>query len=310
MRENDINFPTITICFDDDNKIDLKKVLIKCSFNTIPCDFNEFETQSIRSIFNDIKYCYIYNNGRNSSGHSVEIKMSNSINHLEGLKLSFYLKNAKQRIFYHLGEPNENHSYKEIKSSIDARHKRYLIIEKLVEVKLERPYNPCDSDRTIKQSLDLKIKNKMRADVYTQLVCYDACMNIYIEQNCNCSLVDRIFVNYTECYNCFKNEHRLFNFTKRCSNLCPLECNKTYYDVRKEGVSDENSGYSNDELSDMRDWLLKMDNITKITDYQIQSKVAFMNFFFMDLKFTKITQIPKMIGSDIISNIGGKYQKF
>ncbi len=310
IRENEINFPTITFCFNDGSDYDLRTILIKCSYNNIQCSPDEFEKKKIRSIFGVAIYCHIYNNGMNSSGHNVEIKTSNHINHLEGLKLGFYLQNSRERIFYHVGDPKEVHAYNDIMHNIGYRTKRFLFIEKLVEHKLETPYNPCDSEQTIKESLDPQIKNKMVNDAYKQSYCLDICLEIYIENVCNCSLINRNFENETICYACFKKEHSTFDYTKRCKAACPLQCSMTYYYIQKEAMSDEEYRFNEIEMSAIREWLRLMKNITNISDDGIVRRVAYMNFKFLDLKYTKITQIPKMIASDIVSNVGGNFKDF
>ena len=295
VRENKMVFPAISVCFDNDETT-LQDSLIDCSFNDNSCSHDEFEFVRLLSNLGTKKHCYIFNGGKNSSGHIIPLKQTSKTNHFSGLKLSFF---ENTLVYYSVNDNNVKPTYDEIFSRLKTGQERFLIIDKLSEKKLDIPYNPCQNNKVIKQTLTPEILKSIGDYEYRQNNCYSICSMNYLTLACNCTFNESI--NCADS-NCLKVEYDAFDYTKQCSHLCPVECDSNHYTVKKQAVSYLPSG---EKLIELREWLKVKNKDSDLSDRKLISKIMYMNFFYENLKYTSITQIPKMIFSDLVSNVGG-----
>ena len=170
--------------------------------------------------------------------------------------------------------------------------------------KLEYPYNDCY--KNVSESLYNKtiidfIQNKN--NVYTQKECLELCRNLkYNETNsCNCSLKDLEENIYKKCYNtkrekCINEFMNDFNKLDLCTDFCPLECDSFRYEINqiiKPLLATGNCrGCSNIYGLDFETY----ENLAK--------KYFSFAVYYEELKYTLISQQPRINLFDLIFNIG------
>jgi hypothetical protein len=135
----------------------------------------------------------------------------------------------------------------------------------------------------------------------------------YYETNpCNCTFNpwDQVFVKcyvsvdiFSKLYKCseqyrtdFSEDH---SFEKRCSELCPLECDSIDYSLTTYTLDYPSVG--NISKRDKS----KHFNSKFRTYEEIHRNFYSLVIYYKDLKYTLIKEEPNMILADLISNIGG-----
>jgi hypothetical protein len=158
-----------------------------------------------------------------------------------------------------------------------------------IETKLGLPYNNCYKD--VKQfPYNKKLINFINSTnvIYKQVLCLEYCFKEYYlkENNCNCTNVSLGNV-WSNCYgkndtnssSCIWNYRSDFfekSIVDYCKEYCPLECDSVTY------------------TSTVNQFRNKKEN----REFQLR-------IFYKSLKYTSLTQYPKMVDFDLISNIGG-----
>jgi hypothetical protein len=247
--------------------------------------------------FQDSSYtgkCYRFNSGINMTSHSVSIKKTKRSGYNDGFYLE-YKSDANSltvSIYNQTQKPSTifNKGY-----YISAGTRNYFRIKRIYGTKLEDPYNDCLKDVS-KFTMNKFIIDYMKRKnwQYSEKECVRLCENLkYLEEcNCNCSLDNlddfpyKVYYYNNEQLNCYLKF--IDNFNKKnifhiCSEYCPLECDSFNYDIL---INSRTSGsLSNKDI------------------YGIY-------VFYEDLKYTLISQQPKMQFIDLISNIGGSLGLF
>jgi hypothetical protein len=255
------------------------------------------EWENYFEAFNDTSYigkCYRFNRGINVTNHSVPIQKSKRSGYNDG----FYFEFKSDANSFIVSIYNQTQNISTIFNKgyyISAGTRNYLRIKRIYDTKLEYPYNDCLENvskfTNKKFIIDYMEKKNWQ---YTNKECIRLCENLkYLEEsNCNCSLNNLDDYPYKVCYNndelkaCYIKFIDHFNkkdIFQICSEYCPLECDSFDYDI---SINSRASGS------------LSADNTTGIY------------VFYEDLKYTLISQQPKMQFIDLISNIGGSLGLF
>ena len=134
---------------------------------------------------------------------------------------------------------------------------------------------------------------------YRQIDCFSYCTAEVIIQNCNLTnetelikdeiLFQRYVSSYSVLTDCiydtyFKLADEKNGIVEQCSPQCPLECDSVSYSIT--------SSFSND-LENMKEG-----SISLIIQYNT------------DMKYTKISELPKTSFKDLVSNVGGMFGLF
>jgi len=275
-----------------------------CSIGKPTYKFNLFRFNNINltdewanyfEAFNDASYgkCFRFNSGTNITNHSVLIQTSKRSGYNDGFNLelksdvnsfivSIYNQSQKPSTIFNRG------------FYISVGSRNYFRIKRIYDTKLEYPYNDCLNDVS-KFAMNKTIINYMKNKSwdYSEKECSHLCENLkYLEEsNCNCSLNNfddylyKVCYNSTEQKNCY--DKFIDNFNKkdidRCSDYCPIECETFSYDI---------------SINLRTNQALSTSNIFGIYVY------------YEDLKYTLISQQPKIQFIDLISNIGGSLGLF
>ena len=146
---------------------------------------------------------------------------------------------------------------------------------------------------------------------YTQKDCFNLCLQDTLIQRCGCYSAQFNPLNSTvQCLNAVQvvcvikttKEYYNSDFSLKCSKYCPLECESITYSVSMSFADYPNPQYATNAALNSP---LKS-QISNNTAYDILKKsLVSINVFYSDLKYTSVSQIPKVSLEDLISNIGG-----
>lgn len=311
INEQQSEFPTISICHY--NNTDFKFEILDFWFNIRELK-NEWKNHF--ELYNDTKYgvCYRFNSGKNMSGHSIGIKNSTSAGIEYGLYLDLYIPplvtdygEFKIYINNHTMIPKTIYNKG---SFITSGSWHYFSIKRTFDQKLEEPYNTCLNDinnfKYDKTLIEFLINQKVK---YSQKECLNLCRNMkYLKlSNFSClnSLEDDLYLN---CYkkidekSVIRNQTLSFiesfqqnNSFKICSDYCPLECDSASFEISHDfepiiSYSKSSNGFY----------------YKKFQTYEnISRSFLSLHIYYEDLKYTLISQSPKMQVYDLVSNIGG-----
>jgi hypothetical protein len=303
IYEKESQFPTVSFCSRFEKNFEIK---------TYSFWFNN-EKQHIEKdlqVYFDPLFgkCYRFNSEK-------MIKYSKKSGWDDGLILNFYSKTT-----FDFGELIISiHNHTQTSTTIynkgyfiSSGCKNYFIIKRIYDNKLEKPYNDCFknvSKSEFNQTIINYLKSKNFA--YNQKDCVNLCKNLkYNETNtCECyldSLDDEIFIKcynssiLTKCIDKFLNYYSLKHINECESNYCPLECDSFEYDIDLYQQSILSSG----KISPV--YNTDIDYPADFKTYENVSKTYFsINVYYQDLKYTLISQQPKIEIFGLISNLGG-----
>jgi len=242
------------------------------------------------------------------SNQSIEIKRSKRKGRQSGFQLDFYFDSKRDYgemiVFIH------NHT----QMPLTVYNKGYVIsagcynhfdVERKNIQKLENPYNDCYknvSESPFKKTIIDFIRNKNKA--YTQKECLELCRNLKFNEtnSCSCLLKDleenvRQKCDNTKiesCINTFMND---FNRLDLCTDYCPLECDSFRYEINQITKPLLATGKCSGCLKTYGLNFETYENLTK--------SFFSLAVYYKDLKYTLITQQPRMDLFDLISSIAG-----
>jgi hypothetical protein len=286
--ESPTEFPAISICSrywsDDFSKNNLKDMLLECKYAGEECKTNMYN--HFEHYYDDLMlYCFRFNSGKNMSGHSIPIKNALIGGYDEGLWITWKTIGHLAIWIHDTNNAPKNHFENNRNGFINYAsngHDTEFAIEKFSDLKLGYPYNKCLEDvdlfKTNKQIIDyLKAINR----TLTRDICIDICFDLdYLEKNpCNCT--EKLGSVWDKCvlsdifFKCSIDYYRNVYLKNIANEKCPQQCKMTAYLVE-----------------------------TKLTTTSLKNLVRFQ-IYYKSLKHTVINQSPKIILSDLISNIGG-----
>ena len=308
----------------------LTDFLITCTFGLGDCKEDDFDW------YYDLMYgnCFTFNNGRNFMGQNVQIRSSSQAGMFFGFKFQLYVGNPlnvdKQiqssgvHIFIH-NRTNKPHYYEGVDVSIGEQTN--IIIKKEFYSKLGPPYSDCISNldpEDASHSFFYKsiFKSNRR---YNQKDCFDLCQQKDIIMKCKCynpffiKLDNVKACEYVNEIICALNETVFyFRENNNCSISCPSDCDNVVYSLSTTHSDFPNPNYAeylkkipmiqakflvkNNFSYNSRDYSNNSINI----DYNVLKRsISSISIFYEDLRYTKISQIPKMSFEDLLSNVGG-----
>ena len=310
----------------------LDDFLVDCYYGLYKCKADEF------SWFYDVSYgsCFTFNSGRNSKGERIKVHNSSQGGLLNGLKLEFFLADSLriQRSLPYSGLHVFVHN-KTIKPrpqegiAISKGENTNIVINRVFESKLEDPFSDCVSDLNTKDPSDSEF---LRAIIksnktYTQNDCMDLCLQNEIIKNCSCyyQFYDKLngfnlcdTISEVDCTIRITDIFLKTDPVKTCLPSCPLECDSIKYSLSTSHFNYPTRYYAEvlKELPLIKSKFVNAalaNNLTKvfvngsiIDDYEdLKNSVAMMSVYYEDLKYTRVSQIPKMTFIDLLANIGG-----
>jgi len=306
IYESESEFPTISICSHFESTMDV--TVLYFWFNNIEQSFGS----DLRA-YDDSSYgkCFRFNSDK-------IIKYSLKSGYDDGLILNFYLNTSSDYGDLYISIHNHTKMPETIYNKgyfISSGCKNYFSIKRIKDEKLEQPYNDCYKDvsqSNFNQTIINYLKSKNYA--YNQKDCISLCKNLKYNETSKCgcyldSLDDEIFI---KCYKinstiakCIDKFLTSFNtkIINECqSNYCPLECDSFEYDIGLYQQSILTSG----KISKFYNDSIHTGFTNDFKTYENVSKTFFsINVYYEDLKYTLISQQPKIELFGLISNLGG-----
>jgi hypothetical protein len=262
--------------------------------------------------YNDAFYgkCYRFNSGLNWTNQSIEIKKSKRIGSDEGLWLTLYANThfdfGELKLYIHNYTENPKNFYRK-GSIIASGTNNFFLVKRTLDQKLESPFNSCFKDINQfafnKTIIDYLNKTNRK---YSQVECYNLCfsLNFNLGNHCNCYLASLDEEPYFSCVDndsCLDQFNNNFKQIEKCSHLCPLECDQYSYEIFHTPHKIIGSGRIN-KFND--DYIYSI--LPEFQTYENVSKTYYLiNVYYEDLKYTLISQQPKIELFGLISNLGG-----
>ncbi len=310
--EHESQFPTISFCSEYDTNFHLDLLEFKFNYRNLLANWkNHFE------IYTDTSYgrCYRFNSGKNTSNQAIEIENSKKNELFDGLQLKFYSNTTFD--FGSLLVYIHNHT-KMLNTIINKAHyvssgcENYFTVKRIFENRLEYPYNECyknvSNSSANKTIINFLNDNKCE---YTQRECIRYCRNLLLNEtnNCSCHIQSLNEFYYFKCLMKMNDtkikdcvENLISNFeVNNCSKYCPLECDSNSYEIAQSvkpilangNISSHHVYYSRFKT---------YENLTK-TYYSL-------NVYYEELKYTLITEKPRIELYGLASSIGGTFSLF
>ncbi len=317
VYESKAEFPTVSFCsaFQNDTSFDIS--ILKLNFNSLSLTNQSNQWKDYFEAFNDTYYnqCYRFNSGKTLTNDSKPILFSILKGPYYGLQLDFYFQTknpdyGQLAIFIHnrTMPPPSLYSYAD---TISAGTSYFFAMDRTLNVKLPQPYNNCFKDISQfplnKTLIDYMEKRNRK---YSQDDCLYLCGNlIFNEQNnCGCSFVSLDDFNpKCNATGYILNECSILQtiYSKdqyeMCADYCPLEC----------------ESYSLESNQRVQPIILVNDTLS--SDFMYPEFKTFTNFsrnfysinvYYSKLKYTYISQSPKLELFGLISNLGGLFSLF
>ena len=321
INEKESEFPTISICNQNEKLFDLR--VINFFFNN---EKLKGEWLNHLELYNDLSFgnCYRFNSGKNMLKQTTPIKYSITNGYYYGLTLNFYANTTFDFgsiiIYFH------NHTYNPATIGYNKGYLitsgtfNYFIVKRVFDQKLEYPYNNCFKNISllIDSSLNRTVMDYFTKQnwTYTQKECINMCRTLKFNElnNCSCNLNSIEDDVYKKCYQsisistemktCAKN---YLNFLDSkllfyCNKYCPLECDTYSYDFVLNTQSKTLTGKIIADTSNVGFGF----KYPEFNTYDNYSRTFFgISVYYEELKYTLIKQEPKIELFGLISNIGG-----
>ena len=298
IYEQPMRFPTVSFCPHKTNFFEntsFNSIFTKCNFRLetlmpeLEKHFEEFYTQ-------DYGKCFRFNSGKNMAGKSIPILNST----VGGRDDSLYMwLNQNTGLVIWIHEPNLPPNIERFHNLNNGLYASsgfgtQFILHKIEEKRLGIPYHNCYEDVStfpLNKTLIKFIQSKN--ETYSQVNCFKLCFEIdYISNNyCNCqntslgNVWQDCFVKLEKqdlsgCTHMKKIKFYRSSVIDKCQEYCPLECSTVSYAITYN-----------------------------LMNY-LPSTTPTVIVYFDNLRYTSITQEPKMKDFDLISNIGGIFSLF
>jgi len=272
IKENTAIFPAVVFCADN-SSLNLKDTIKYFKYSDIvDSDYTKSEIlkKNIADNFDifDVgeKHCLRFNG---MSNIETELKKTNGTEPSKGLVIGFFMPSDLEVVLVYVVDNYLNNLDNSRTFYLFANNFFDLTFTKLIENKLEYPFNKCHKEKS--------------TYTYHQDNCIDSCISEKIAIKYNCTLPG--YYQMSQKSTCAEGSGFRQHFQIQCEQICPEACDKTIYDVAIFTKS------MNEKLT---------------TDEKIKKKLLLVATYYSDLNYVAITQIPKSTMFDFISVIGGK----
>jgi len=272
IKENIAIFPAVVFCAES-SSLNLKETIFYLDYSeNINSDHTKPEIlkKNIADNFDILevgeKLCLRFNG---MSNIETELKKTNGTEPSKGLMIGFFMPNDLEVVLAYVVDNYLNYLDNSRSFYLFANNFFDLTFTKLIENKLEYPFNKCHKEKS--------------THTYHQDNCIDSCISEKIALKYNCTLPG--YYQVSQKSTCAERSGFRQEFQIQCEQVCPEACDKTIYDVAIFTKS------MNDKLT---------------SDEKIKKKLLWVTASYSDLNYVAITQIPKSTMFDFISVIGGK----
>ncbi len=289
--------------------LSLNESILRCYFNGIKCNFEEF-TWTFHRLFGN---CFSFNKKLNEN----KIKSQKTVGFKMGLRLDLYVGDIDTMpdfIFnsgYRVIIKNQSTAISSQEGYfVPSGFETNILLMRVFKEMLELPYNDCIVENYNKIN---RYANKLKNKTYFQSDCLSFFHQNDIADKCNCyekSFDDNI--NLPQCksveqlncvYQIWENIKEK-GYISLYSKYCPVECNTVTYPLTISTSSYLSNKNSMNKLFNNTALSSKYWNDTLNYD-KMKNKVLALNIFYDKLEYTLINQEAKFQILDLVSNIGG-----
>lgn len=330
IYETPTQFPTVTF-FNLKNptaNYTLDDILINCHFNDDACDARDFIEK--RDTFGYVSYQF------NRKTNQSEPRQSTTPGKINGLQIELFSPVQDEMVLIdyvtaryfrfdgfhvvihnHSSDPRYYGGISLDGCEISPGFSTNLILNRVFNYKLEKPFNNCFKNLTTVDSFDSDIFRFMIKSFeysYRQKDCVDFCIGKEFIKQCKLDIDLMTYINIWENYKlnytiieCIINVYNnLVNgrINDVCVPVCPLECDSISYETSTSFSKFPKQLYAN-ELKTHPKIKSKFPPGHQITYDDLSKSMIAFNVFYNDLRYTKISQIPKTVMVDLISDMGG-----
>ena len=291
----------------------LANSLFLCLYNGEFCRLDEFEWYFDLSLGN----CFRFNTGRDSYGIQAKLKESVKAGPSNGLSLQFYLKPSSNKYSFAFSEGMRVFVHN---NSIIPSFSEGVNVEpaKITDIAIQRtfiqkepyPYSDCIDLNNFDSDYYKFIIGLNRT--YRQQDCFDLCLQKKIIENCSCYDMNYPkIINSTPCkfenMECTQDVYKFFKnnkIDKGCLEQCPLECESIKYDLLlSNNAVLSRQGY--ELFKSSIDYFIHTNGEYNLTYEEMKQRYLFLNIYYSELSYIKISESPKTSIIDLLSNLGG-----
>ncbi|CAF0974835.1 unnamed protein product [Brachionus calyciflorus] len=260
--------------------------------------------------------CYLLNSGKFENGSSNSIFKQNNVGLYYGYRLEFLDLNKWDDLNFYKGLKITLYDHKTKVNTlrgidIPSQFQTNIVIKKRKFKKMPIPYSECINDHSNFKSSDIYQATLNESEIYSQDICYRVCYQAFLISKCKCADPNRPFFKPVEScwsweqfgcvYEVFNEFFFIFDIKEKCSNHCPLECEKTEYDYSLSFTN-----FPTDlQAKAIHKSLLKRNSSKNYTLDEIKKNSLQINIYYDQLMYETIEETSKMELVDLISNIGG-----
>lgn len=297
----------------------LEESILVCRFNRNKCNLSEFEWFYSTTFGN----CFKFNSGFDINGHKIPLKYLQSPGMESGLMLEIFagMQNASKPIFSYWENAGlkVNIFNQSISPGFDEGlevpigYTTNINIRKQIILNEPRPYSICENFKSSFLVDYIKSTNK----IYRQKDCFELCYQMLTIEKCGC--YDLYYPRLNGSRPCYLNEKEyeclvssyldFFDRDNRenCSGQCPLECESISYETKISHSDFPSRAYAKKLLKSIKIFANENSKI----DYNIlRENVLNIKIYFEDLKYTLISEKPKILVEDLLATIGGTLSLF
>lgn len=290
----ELAFPALTICDDRQNDFfsSVKNNFFECKFGGRNISIQEHITElNVKSEYLGYTNCIQINGAELPKGKN-KILTTVKYGYTGGLDCYILFPNTSDKsMFYHVSDNYVVPVWNDFNKVMKPGLVNYITISKTIQEALSEPYSKCIKNDQINKDLIYFEPNK----TYQKVNCVDLCYRAKPNESYSTGF------NYETGEYELSDEDCLLDFRKICSEKCPDECEIITYGIEENFQSiDENYH------TDIIDFYNRSDfSRTEEAFDEFKKRFLHLYIYFKDLKTLKITQIPKMSITNLISDIGG-----
>ena len=317
IDEQQAQFPTISFCSYPKTNASLSDTILRLKYDAVDI----YDVGRFMEEFNDDYYgrCFRFNSGKNVYNEQIDILSSEVAGFENGFNLNVYLSVPPKYDFIEMIFFIYNHSLPPLNLYnagywLKTGSWNYFEIERMFSENLDGPYSSCLKDVSLfslnKTLIDYILKSQNR--IYSQKDCFDMCAFMFTMSESDCKCDSNLDTFYTQCYinalkrNCTREYLKYFRRNlqmSKCLDYCPLECNTMNYAINTYNEQVPTNGQ-----------IAQKDNTTNDTGGQFRKFKTYeevnRNFlgvrvYYKSLKYTIMTQSPKIEVYNFVANIGG-----
>lgn len=284
---------------------DIGDILIKCTFSTQPCFKDDFEWY-FHPFYGT---CWRFNSRvppRNltQTGYAFGLRLELLVG--DETRMPSFLTSSGYQIMI----DNQTHSPTILQGFyVTPGADTYFEISRSSISRLEEPYSDCSTDSTLEKNGNQMHQVLTNLNLtYSQSDCFLLVIQKSIIETCKCfsTLVNRLDSNYDQC----KTPEQIRCVLRQAQvsfgqfpQYCPFECETHSFDTIISSSHYPIQSYA---------W--KLLNNTKVSSMfsngspsveKLKRRALAVNFYYKDFSYTYMSEQPKSLLMDFISNIGG-----